>query len=183
MKYGLIDDKIADKKGNAENVNLVLIGMPTCGKSTVGKNMAQILDMDFADSDTIIEEEYKMSISEIFAKIGEKAFRDMETDVIKKLSLLQNTVIATGGGTVLRNENVNALKRNGILYFIDRPLEYLVGTPDRPLASNAQALKKCYDERYKIYCSCCDVQIVSDNILEHTLKTVKEDFVNRSSRN
>ena len=99
----------------------------------------------------------------------------MESEIIKGISGRGGIVIATGGGTVLRKENVTALKYNGMLYFIDRPLDKLIPTESRPLSSDRDSIKKRYDERYPIYRSCCDVHVnadmdavaVADKILEN----------------
>ena len=166
---------VADKR------NIVLVGMPGCGKSTVGKRLAKALSMDFVDTDSLIVERAGKPIPDIFAQDGETAFRDLESAVVADLAIRQHTVIATGGGAVLRNENVLNLKQNGRLYFIDRSPESLVTTADRPLSSNREDLQRRYEERYPIYCGCCDLQIRSDNVLEHTIKTIKEDHINENS--
>ncbi len=167
----------------AEKQNIVLVGMPGCGKSAVGKRLAAVLSMDFIDTDTRIMEKAGKSIPDIFAQDGEKAFRDLESAVIADLAACQHTVIATGGGAVLRPENVQNLKQNGRLYFIDRSLDSLIATDDRPLSSNKADLQRRYEERYPVYCGCCDLHVHSDNILEHTVKTIKEDHINESFGN
>ena len=139
-------------------LNIVLTGMPGCGKSTVGGILAQITGRQFADTDAIITDKHG-DISKIFETQGEKAFRDMETEAIKDASFECSRVIATGGGAVLKQQNIDALKSNGMIFFIDRPLEYLIPTDDRPLASDAEAIKKRYEERYQIYKSTADVII------------------------
>ena len=100
-----------------------------------------------------------MRISEIFEKYGEEYFRDRETEAVKSAAAQSGCVIATGGGAVLRPENVAALKQNGRLYFLDRPVEQLIPTRDRPLAGSAEAIRRRYEERYGIYTSCADTRI------------------------
>ena len=156
--------------------NLVLIGMPSCGKTTIGKAVAKDLSMDFADSDELIVQKTGMTIPEIFKSNGEKGFREIESEVIAEISKLQNTVIATGGGAVLNPENIRLLKLNGKVIFIDRPLEMLVTTSDRPLSSDKDLLKKRYDERYEIYCKSADEKIDAYGSIEENINAVKEAF-------
>ncbi len=155
--------------------NIVLIGMPGSGKTTVGKILAEKLGRELIDTDDIIKKE-NGDISAIFEKLGESGFRDIETDVIKRVSALQGKVIATGGGAVLRAENVDFLKLNGNLYFIDRPLEDIAATPDRPLSSDRESLEKRYNERYEIYCNSCDKKINSVDTALGTATIILEDF-------
>ncbi len=155
--------------------NIVLIGMPGSGKTTVGKLLAEKLGREFIDTDHIIESE-NGNISAIFAQSGESGFRDMESAVIRRVSALQGKVIATGGGAVLRQENIDFLKLNGKVYFIDRPLDQIVATPDRPLSQDSQSLKKRYDERYGLYCRACDKRMVVIGTARDTADAVAEDF-------
>ena len=141
----------------SEKENIVLVGMPSCGKSSIGKALSVTLRRHFYDSDEPIAEEADMSIPEIFLRYGETHFRYLETKSIKKLSSgIWNAVIATGGGAVIREENVDMLKANGRLIFIDRALENLTPTPDRPLSGDIDSLRRRYEDRYPIYTSVCD---------------------------
>jgi shikimate dehydrogenase len=175
-------DRIYNKIFNQKR-NLVLIGMPSCGKTTIGKAIAEQLGKEFIDSDDEIVKKQGMPIPEIFEKFGEKYFRNIETEVIAELSLKQSAVIATGGGAVLNKRNVDLLKENGLLVFIDRPLEKLITTDDRPLSSNRELLTKRYNERYDIYCSLADIIVNSDCDLEENIGRVKEVFLNENSCN
>ena len=139
--------------------NVVLIGMPASGKSTIGRILEKKLGKKVFDSDKIIERNAKKSIPDIFRDDGEAAFRDMEADVIAKLSGKCGIIISTGGGSILRRESVDNLKKNGRLYFIDRPLSQLIPTSSRPLASTAEAIEKRFNERYGIYSAVADVRI------------------------
>ena len=179
-----IDTKISREKTeevfekiykNAENV--VLVGMPGSGKTTVGKILAKKLSRAFYDSDEEIVKSENKEISEIFKERGENGFRDIESEQILKLSALKNAVIATGGGAVLREENVDRLRRNGRIYFIDRPIEQIIPTSDRPLSSDREALERRFFERYPIYCSCSDVHVRSDGIADGVAKRIEEDFL------
>lgn len=163
--------------------NIVLIGMAGCGKTTIGKILAEKLDMNFVDTDEKIIEKAKMPIPEIFEKYGEEHFRMLESKVIEEISKLQNTVIATGGGAVLKRENVLALRGNGRIYFLDRPLEQIIPTSDRPLSSSREALEKRYGERYEIYKSSCTVHLKTGGIAEQTAEIIKEEFYNEAACN
>jgi len=157
-----------------EEENIVLIGMPGAGKSTLGKAVAQALGREFLDSDAVIEEEEKKPIPQIFREKGEKAFRDIESRVIRGLSALRGKVIATGGGAILRKENVEHLRSNGKLLFLDAPLETLMPTGDRPLTSTAADLKKRYEERYGLYCACADEIIPVTRDVEENLRNLEK---------
>ena len=139
--------------------NIVLIGMPGCGKTTVGRKLASKTNLRFIDVDEEIIKIINMPIKQYFDKFKEKAFRDIESEVIKEICKSTGCVISTGGGSILRKENVNALKQNGVIYFLDRDIDKLVTSSSRPLSSNYEDLKKRYDERYHIYKGVCDVRI------------------------
>ncbi len=166
-----------------EKQNLVLVGMPSSGKTTLGKMLACNFSKQFVDTDIEIVKKVGIQIPEIFEKFGEEHFRNLETQVIKELSAKQSLIIATGGGVVLRQENIDALKQNGKIIFIDRPLEMLITTNDRPLSSSRELLKKRYNERYDIYCSVCDVKISADSDINTNLERVKEGFLNENFGN
>ena len=156
------DEKTTDrvyKRILREKENIVLIGMPASGKSTIGRILEKKLSRRAFDSDKIIEKEEKRSIPDIFHKDGEGKFRDIESSVIKRLSLENGIIIATGGGSILREENIDNLKKNGRLYFIDRPLPQLIPTKSRPLASTPEDIERRFNERYGIYSSAADVRI------------------------
>lgn len=156
--------------------NLVLIGMPGCGKSTLGKLVAERLGMDFCDSDTEITETEGKTIPEIFEQCGEQGFRDIETKAIERLSARQHTVIATGGGAILRDENLRFLRANGVICFLDRPLEQLITTDDRPLSSDREKLKKRYEERYERYCTTADFKIDCVTEIDENVSMIEKEF-------
>ena len=164
------------EKIKAVKENIVLIGMPASGKSTVGKLLAQRLDRKFIDTDKLIVERSKKSIPEIFAECGERGFRDVESEVIKEVASSTSAVISTGGGAILRGENITALKENGRVYFIDRPLEKLMPTNDRPLSSDRASIEKRYSERYHIYTECADKRIDADCTPNMVSDRILEDF-------
>ncbi|MBR2042358.1 MAG: shikimate dehydrogenase [Oscillospiraceae bacterium] len=181
------DKKIPPEK--AENIyqellrtkkNIVLIGMPGSGKTTVGKMLSESLSMEFIDSDAVITEKTGREISDIFANEGEKAFRKIESEVISELSGKTGCIIATGGGAVLDAENVKNLSKNGKIYFIDRPPENLIPTSDRPTASSIEAIKKRYDERISIYRKSADKIICADCTAKEVQEKIMEDFQNEN---
>ena len=139
--------------------NIVLTGMPASGKTTVGRLLAEKLGRPFIDTDEEIVKAAGVDIPTIFRERGEAAFRDLETQVIKKAGAETGVVIATGGGAVLREENVDALRQNGQLLFLNRPLEQLVPTDDRPLAASRDAIFKRYSERFPTYILTADIAI------------------------
>ena len=154
-----------------EKQNIVLIGMPGSGKSTIGKVLAEKLGRDFIDTDDMITENHGV-ISDIFAEKGEEYFRDIETKAIKEASRLGGVVIATGGGAVLRQENIRALKQNGVIFFLNRPLEDIIPTSDRPLSSDSESLRKRFNERYEIYKSTGDFEISIDGVADNAVKRI-----------
>lgn len=161
----------------SQKENIVLTGMPGSGKSTVGKALAQALNRPLIDTDEEIVKAAGKTIPEIFAEVGEAGFRDLEEAVIRRVANESTgAVLATGGGAILRDGNIRALKRTGRIYFLDRSPEALIPTDDRPLASTVEAIRRRYEERYGRYCATCDFRVESDEILEHTVDTIRKDF-------
>ena len=136
--------------------NIVLIGMPGTGKSIIGKLLAELTGKTLQDTDARIEEEAKMTIPEIFEKEGESGFRDRESAICKKLGKERNLIIATGGGAILRPENVDALRQNGTLVHITRSIDKLP-TRGRPLSKNIETLKKMEAQRMPLYKEAADI--------------------------
>ena len=136
--------------------NIVLIGMPGTGKSLIGKLLAELTGKTLQDTDAKIKEEAKMTIPEIFEKEGETGFRDRESAICKKLGKERNLIIATGGGAILRPENVDALRQNGTLVHITRSIDKLP-TRGRPLSKNIETLKKMETQRMPLYKAAADI--------------------------
>ena len=156
--------------------NIVLIGMPSSGKTTVGAILADSLCREVIDLDDEIEKRIGCTIAEFFKSHTEKEFRDVETEITKEISKKNGVIIATGGGCILRKENVDALKSNGRLYFLDRDLESLTPTDSRPLATKKEAIKKLYNERYHIYINVSDVRIDANLTPNEEAEIIREEF-------
>ena len=157
-----------------EKRNIVLIGMPSCGKTTVGRWAARRLNRPFRDTDKLIAQRAGKSIPEIFAEKGETGFRQLEAEMVAEVARESGVVIATGGGSVLNPESVRRLKQNGLICFLDRPLEKLRPTGDRPLSSSTDALKKRFEERYPLYNAVCDRRLPADGTIEENVELVLE---------
>ena len=143
-----------------EKENLVLVGMPGSGKSTVGAILAKKTGRKLVDLDEEIARRSGMTIPQIFQTRGEAAFRDLETQVIRELAGTTSAILPTGGGAILRDENVTALKQNGRLFFLDRPLEALLPTADRPLGDSREKIAALYAARYDRYLAVSDEHIL-----------------------
>lgn len=156
--------------------NIVLTGMPGSGKTTVGRILAQKLGRPFIDTDAEIKQEAGADIPTIFREKGEPGFRDLETAVLRRLSSVTGAVIATGGGAILRPENVDCLKAGGRLFFLNRPVEQLVPTDDRPLADSADAIKARFCERFAAYLTTADVAIATGDSPQTTAEAVERSF-------
>lgn len=149
-------------KSKNSKQNIVLIGMPTCGKSTIGKLISQGYGYELIDTDKLIEQKINCKIGDFITKNGEAEFRNIESDAIDSIKAKNHAVISTGGGSILRDINVLRLKQNGKLFFINRSLDLLKVSSDRPLTSDISSLKKKYGERLPIYKNACDVEINGD---------------------
>ena len=157
--------------------NIVLIGMPGCGKSTIGYRMSQKINYSFFDADKYLEEKENRIISDIFSKEGEEYFRKLETKYLKDLSKKEQIIISTGGGAVKKKENINILKQNGIIIFLDRTIEDISkeNHENRPLLQNVENLWKLYDERINLYRKYADIIIKNDddmNVIVERIITV-----------
>ena len=155
-----------------EKSNIILIGMPASGKSSVGKKVASLTGKQFIDTDEEIVKSEGKEISTIFSESKEAYFRDIESKIIENVSKFNGYVIATGGGAILREANCDNLRQNGKLYFLDRDLELLIPTSDRPLSSDRASIEKRYNERYDIYCSVCDVRVNGNGTVDEVAKEI-----------
>ena len=151
------------KRIKRKKENIVLIGMPASGKTTLSNLIAKDLSREAYDTDRMIVSSRGISIPEIFESEGEAAFREYESNEIANVSLLNSAIISTGGGAILKKDNIRMLRQNGVIFFIDRPYEKLIPTADRPLARDIEAIKKRYEERYSIYVESADYVIDADD--------------------
>jgi len=144
-----------------KQLNLVLIGMPMSGKSYYSRKLAKAYNKALVDIDREIEYTQEKSIPEIFKSAGEKEFRRIEFETIYNMSKELNKAISTGGGVVLNQKNIDVLKQNGVIIFLDAPLSDLKKMPPkgRPLLKNPSNLIKLYKERYALYNNACDIKI------------------------
>ena len=172
------DDSIIDeikKEMLKDRCNIVLIGMPSAGKTTIGKMLEEKLGKEFFDLDDMIIAKAGKSIPEIFQESGEAGFRAIETEVAIEASKMNNKIIATGGGVVKHKVNMDFLRLNGITIFIDRDIDKLMSSdPNRPLSSSKQALQQMYKERYPLYQKYAAYIAVNNANIEETV----EDIVN-----
>ena len=160
--------------------NIVLVGMPSCGKTTVGTLLASTLSRELVDLDTEIEKRIGCTISEFFKTHTEKDFRNIESEITHEISKRNGIIVATGGGCILREENRRALRSNGRLYFLDRSLKNLIPTDTRPLASKQKDVEALYHSRYALYSEECDVKINGDlTPNEETDLIIKEFYQKR----
>lgn len=161
---------------------IVLIGMPGCGKSTLGKLLAEELNLNFYDMDEYIEQKTNTSIPNLFEK-GEEYFRDIESEVCVELMNKKNSLISSGGGVVKRNRNVQTLRENSIVIFIDRPVESIMSDIEisgRPLLKNGKdKLYSLYKERYELYCSAAHIKITNNISIEGVIEKCKNEINNK----
>lgn len=150
--------------------NLILIGMPGCGKSTVGKMLAKKTSKKFADSDQAICERSGYTIPEIFKSKGEDYFRTLETEVLTELSKTSGLVLATGGGCVTRQENLPLLQQNGTIIWIQRSIDTLA-TDGRPLSQDSN-LNDMYRVREPLYRQFADIEISNNGTPEETADNI-----------
>lgn len=152
--------------------NIILVGMPGCGKSTIGALLAKQLGREFVDADAQIAQKAGMSIPEIFARYGEAHFRALETDVLAGLGARSGLVIATGGGSVTREENYLPLHQNGTIIWLRRELTALP-SDGRPLSLGAD-LSAMYQTRAPLYARFADLQVENDGLPQQTVDQILE---------
>ncbi len=152
--------------------NIVLIGMPGCGKSSIGRALAEKLGRPFIDADAQIIKRAGCPIPEIFASGGEPAFRKIESEVLDDLGKLSGQVLATGGGCITRPENYQSLHQNGRIVWLTRPLD-LLPTDGRPM-SQANPLETLWKTRKALYEQFSDVKIANDRTIADCVKDIQE---------
>ena len=159
----------------AEALNLILVGMPGSGKTTVGAALAEALGRPFVDCDGEIVRRAGRSIPEIFEKDGEAAFREMEAGIVAEVCREKGQVIATGGGAVLRDDNVRAMRQNGVVLMLERRLDAL-SMDGRPLSVSPEALADMWAAREPRYRAAMDAAVDNNGALADTLRRAEEAF-------
>lgn len=154
--------------------NLVLIGLPGCGKTTIGRRLSAELGLDFVDCDVEIEKRAGRTIPEIFAKNGEEAFRRLESDLLAEVLKTPGKVVSAGGGIVLKKKNREVLGRATVV-FLDRELRSIVSTCNlagRPLMKK-HSLEELAAQRRQLYLDCADHIVTAEDIEEITAEIVE----------
>jgi len=160
---------------HSQALNLVLIGMPGSGKSSIGRALAERMNRPFVDCDAEIVKRARRSIPDIFAQSGEAGFRELEAQVIADVCKEKGAVIATGGGAVLRTDNVRAMRQNGRLLLITRSLDALP-LDGRPLSRSPEALKAMWIERQPKYLTAADAVIENNAAPEEAVARAEEAY-------
>jgi len=155
--------------------NVVLIGMPGCGKTTVSKIVSEKLGKKFIDIDDEIQKSFRMTIPKVFDKYGEKEFRKTECKKLEYYGKMNSLSVSTGGGTVLNENNYLSLKQNGRIYWLKRNLD-LLETKGRPLSKSLNELEKMYRTRKPLYENFSDKIIENNELLDITVNKILEDF-------
>jgi len=158
------------------NKNIVIIGMPGSGKTTIGYLVSNKLNMKFVDMDQYIVQNENKTIATMF-DIGEEYFRNVETECAIELSKENSLVIATGGGIIKRKENMDYLNRNSVIVFLNRPLEKIIADIDmktRPLLKESiDNVNKLYNERFHLYKKYCDIEILNETTIQDEFEMAK----------
>lgn len=155
--------------------NIVLVGMPGCGKTTVAEELSKLTGRKAVDTDSLVEESAGMSVPEIFSQYGEKRFRELEAQAVRSAAKEKGLIIATGGGAVLDPGNVRALKSNGRIYYLKRDLD-LLSLDGRPLSKSRETLDKMFATRDPIYSNCADTAINNDLSPVLTAQRIKDEL-------
>lgn len=155
--------------------NIILIGMMGCGKTTLSKELAKELNRPVVDIDEYLEEKYQMTIPEMFA-VSEDYFREREHICCQDIAELDGYIVSTGGGVIKNPSNIDVLKNNGIVFYLDRPVENILQDIDissRPLLKDGpEKLYHLYQERHHLYLQACDYHIHNDSSLDIVIKQI-----------
>lgn len=170
---GRVEDIVSEI--GAQTLNLILIGMPGCGKSTLGQAVAAALQREFVDCDAEIVRRAGKSIPEIFAQDGEGAFRALESGVLADVCRGHGLVISTGGGAVLCAENRDAMRQNGRVCLIRRALA-LLPRDGRPLSASEDAVARLWEARRAAYETAADFPVENDGTVEEAAEKIREGF-------
>lgn len=168
--------------------NIALIGFMGAGKSAAGRALASRTNRMFVETDSLVEERAGMSIAEIFSRLGEEWFRDLEAEIISRVTQMTDTVISCGGGAVLREQNVAALKASSIVVFLDVAPETVLqrigsGSRIRPLLEGVDRESRVSDliqSRYPVYLASADSVVKTDGIpIEQVVQRIEEVLADR----
>lgn len=164
-----------------KTTNIVLIGMPSTGKTTAARNLSKSLNMVYYDTDFEIINDVKLTITEIFEQYGEEYFRKLETNKIKDLMKQSGIIISTGGGAILKEENRYEILRNGYVIYLNRNISLLKknkrSLKHRPLLQNAEAFDELYKKRSPLYKACCDLEYCNNSTQWNTLNYILKQIV------
>ena len=160
------------------NRNIVLIGMPASGKSTIGKLLSKKINYEYYDVDKYLERKENVKISTLFSEKGEEYFRNLETKYLRELSQKNGIIISTGGGAVKREENMEILKEKGIVVFLSRKIEDIAkeNHEARPLLKDINNIYKLYDERIELYKRYSDIIIENNRTLQEVTDRTAEEI-------
>ena len=156
--------------------NIYLVGMPGCGKSTIGAIVSKNTGFDFVDADEFIVNSEGRTIEQMF-EIGEEEFRIAETKALKELSKKNNLIVATGGGIVTRDKNIEIMKSTGKVIFIDASVSFILDKSSldgRPLLKDKNKIYDLYNARIGLYRKAADYTIANDGILSSVCKRLEE---------
>ena len=160
------------------NRNIVLIGMPASGKSTIGKLLSKKINDEYYDADKYLGRKENVKISTLFSEKGEEYFRNLETKYLRELSQKNGIIISTGGGAVKREENMKILKEKGIVVFLSRKIEDIAkeNHEARPLLKDINNIYKLYDERIELYKRYSDIIIENNGTLQEVTDRTAEEI-------
>lgn len=163
------------KQLQKDMTNIVLIGMPSCGKTTISRLLGKAMNREVIDLDEVIVSRYG-SIPEIFKNHGEEKFREIETEICLEMAKSTGKIISCGGGIIKNEWNMDALKMNGCIVYIQRSLDHLIVDDSRPLSSSIDNLKKMEIERKPLYEKYCDFSVLNESSLEEVIEDIKERY-------
>lgn len=174
-----LDDQLVERCMKAllgEKRNIVLIGMPSSGKSTIASELAERLGRELVEMDQEIVDEIGMPIADYFKLHGEDAFRDKESEVAHRAGKASGKIISTGGGVIKRKENMRNLSHNGLVIWIDRDVELLIPTDSRPLSNKVSDIYELYEQRKDLYERYCDVRVRNVGTIEEVINNILKEI-------
>lgn len=145
--------------------NIYLVGMMGCGKSTVGRILAEQIGARMVDTDFVIESDAQKTITEIFQQYNEAYFRALESNVLYDLAQMEGLVVSCGGGIVLMDRNIQMMKQSGTVVYVYRSIEAIlqdIETAHRPLLSGNADIREIFNQRKERYRAACDIEIIND---------------------